>query len=150
MASSDSKKVETIASSGENVINRQDTQNSNQADRAPLQPPPDNSDVGSSVSFNTGVLYDQFDNMDSISQIDNSQQSHTGSGIDLQNVGVEINKRDKKIQELQGDRAKLKNLLKKAKSAIDSINQKYKGSQEAGKQAQEKLDNAMAKNRELL
>ena len=102
------------------------------------------------MSFNTGVLYDQFDNMDSISQIDNSQQSHTGSGIDLQNVGVEINKRDKKIQELQGDRAKLKNLLKKAKSAIDSINQKYKGSQEAGKQAQEKLDNAMAKNRELL
>ena len=39
------------------------------SERAPLQPPPDNSDLdmGSSVSFNTGVLYDQFDNMDSIS-----------------------------------------------------------------------------------
>lgn len=161
VASSDSKKVspneETIASSGENVNNNKHEVQENTlamtksaSDRAPLQPPPDNSDVGSSVSFNTGVLYDQFDNMDSISQIDNSQQSHTGSGIDLQNVGVEINKRDKKIQELQGDRTKLKNLLKKAKSAIDSINQKYKSSQEAGKQAQEKMENAMAKNRDLL
>jgi hypothetical protein len=34
---------------------------------------PDNSDVMSNASFNTGVLYDQFDNMDSISQVDNSQ-----------------------------------------------------------------------------
>ena len=65
-------------------------------------------------------------------------------------MGIEINKRDKKIQELQGDRTKLKNLLKKAKSAIDSINQKYKSSQEAAQQAQEKTENAMAKNRDLL
>jgi len=34
-----------------------------------ITPQLDNSDVTSSVSFNTGVLYDQFDNMDSISQI---------------------------------------------------------------------------------
>lgn len=78
VASSGSKKVspneETIASSGENVNNnKHEPEDSTPAmtksasDRAPLQGPPDNSDVASSVSFNTGVLYDQFDNMDSIS-----------------------------------------------------------------------------------
>ena len=93
---------------------------------------PDNSDNCSSVSFNTGVLYDQFDNMDSISQImGNDYPDSNQEGVyDLKNVGGEISKRDKKIQDLLSDRNKLKNLLKKAKSAIDSINLKYKSSQE--------------------
>ena len=93
---------------------------------------PDNSDNCSSVSFNTGVLYDQFDNMDSISQImGNDYPDSNQEGVfDLKNVGGEISKRDKKIQDLLSDRTKLKNLLKKAKSAIDSINLKYKSSQE--------------------
>ncbi len=51
-------------------------------------------------------------------------------GLDLKNVGPELAKRDKKINDLLNDRTKLKNLLKKAKSAIDSINQKHKTGQE--------------------
>lgn len=83
----------------------------------------------SSASFNTGALYDQFDNLDSISQImGNSEQDSQSGTIDLKNVGSEIQKRDKKIQDLLADRVKLKGLLKKAKDAIDSINGKCKTS----------------------
>jgi len=99
------------------------------ADMPPMYSPyPDNSDNTSSVSFNTGVLYDQFDNMDSISQVMANDQDSNSGALDLKNVGAEISKRDKKIQDLLSDRQKLKNLLKKAKTAIDSINLKYKGS----------------------
>ena len=50
--------------------------------------------------------------------------------LDLQNIGAELSKRDKKIKDLLDDRARLKNLLKKAKTAMDSINFKYKTTQE--------------------
>ena len=98
-----------------------------------LPPVPDNDDMVSSVSFNTSLLYDQFDNMDSISQAGpNDDDSGAGptAGLDLNNVGAELSKRDKRITELLNDRTKLKNLLKKAKSAIDSINQKYRACQD--------------------
>jgi hypothetical protein len=104
---------------------------------------PDNSDVLSSASYSASALYDELGNLDSISQIDNSHQSQTGSGIDLVNVGVEIKKREKKIEELEAARAKLKSLLRKAKAAMDSINQKYKESQQAEQQAEGKYQNAM-------
>lgn len=98
-----------------------------------LPPVPDNDDMASSVSFNTSFLYDQFDNMDSISQAGpNDDDSGAGptAGLDLKNVGAELSKRDKRITELVHDSKKAKNLLKKAKSIIDSINQKYKASQD--------------------
>jgi hypothetical protein len=44
----------------------------------------------------------------------------------------------------------LKGLLKKAKTAIDSINLKYKESQQSAQQADAKTQNAMQKNRDLL
>jgi hypothetical protein len=53
---------------------------------------PDNSDNMSSVSFNTGFLIDQFQDMDSISQfMTNNDQDDSNSGaIDLKNVGAEL------------------------------------------------------------
>jgi len=42
-------------------------------------------------------------------------------GVDLQNVQMELKKREDKLRELHADRVKLKALLKKAKTAIDSI-----------------------------
>ena len=41
--------------------------------------------------------------------------------MDLQNIGQEISTRDKKIQDLNVDRNRMKALLKKAKTVIDSI-----------------------------
>ena len=82
----------------------------------------------SNVSFNTNGLYDQFDNLDSISQVcENNQEnaSDTG-GLDLKNISHELAKREKKIHDLMSDRQRMKNLLLKAKAAIDSINVKYK------------------------
>lgn len=46
--------------------------------------------------------------------------------MDLGSIQVELRVRDAKIKELQGDKVKLKQLLKKAKDAIDSLNSKYK------------------------
>jgi hypothetical protein len=49
-----------------------------------LQPPPDNSDMASSVSLNTAALYD---NLESISQIGGSEVNHSdtagGGPLDL-------------------------------------------------------------------
>ena len=59
--------------------------------------------------------------MDSISQIGGNTDQDSNSN-------VEVSKRDKKINDLLSDRMKLKGLLKKAKTAIDSINVKYKDS----------------------
>ena len=90
----------------------------------------DNFDSYSSISFNTGVLR-EFDNMDSISQVMGASEQDSNSGaMDLKNVGAEISKRDKKIQDLLADRNKLKSLLKKAKGVLDSITGKYKTSQD--------------------
>ena len=83
--------------------------------------------MASSVSLNTEGLYD---NLESISQIGASDQMSDSGTLDLQNIGAELSKRDKKIKDLLDDRARLKNLLKKAKTAMDSINFKYKTTQE--------------------
>jgi septal ring factor EnvC (AmiA/AmiB activator) len=64
--------------------------------------------------------------MDSISQVMGNDQDSNSGAVDLKNVNTELSKRDKKISDLQSDRTKLKNLLKKAKVAIDSINEKHK------------------------
>jgi len=53
-----------------------------------------------------------------------------------QSIAGEMAKRDKKIADLLSDRTKLKNLLKKAKVAIDSINAKYKGADEGKRSAE--------------
>lgn len=88
----------------------------------------DNSDLTSSVSFNTSTLYDNLDNMDSISQVMAQQAAmeQNDQPIDLSNLTAEIQKRDKKINELMTDRVRFKKLLQKAKTTIDSINKKYK------------------------
>jgi len=83
--------------------------------------------MASSISLNTEGLYD---NLESISQIGASDQMSDSGTLDLQNIGAELSKRDKKIKDLLDDRARLKNLLKKAKTAMDSINFKYKTTQE--------------------
>lgn len=83
--------------------------------------------MASSVSLNTEGLYD---NLESISQIGASDQMSDSGTLDLQNIGAELSKRDKKIKDLLDDRVRLKNLLKKAKTAMDSINSKYKTTQE--------------------
>lgn len=72
---------------------------------------PDNSDVMSSASYSASALYDELGNLDSISQVDNSyhqSQGDSGAGVDLSSVTVEMKKRDKKIEELEAARAKLK------------------------------------------
>lgn len=79
----------------------------------------------SMVSFNSRMLYDQFQNLDSISQVGEDREAQYPS-MDLSQMTVEIKLKDQKIKDLQTDRAKLKQLLKKAKVAIDSINGKYK------------------------
>ena len=116
-----------------------------------LQPPPDNSDMTSTVSLNTAALYD---NLESISQIGNSEQntnSEIGGGpLDLQNIGAEISKRDKRIKELLDDRVRLKNLLKKAKTAIDSINSKYKSLMDHSKSIEMRHNQAMNNNKDLV
>jgi len=68
--------------------------------------------------------------LESISQIGASDQMSDSGTLDLQNIGAELSKRDKKIKDLLDDRVRLKNLLKKAKTAMDSINSKYKTTQE--------------------
>ena len=83
--------------------------------------------MASSVSLNTEGLYD---NLESISQIGAGEQMSDSGTLDLQNIGAELSKRDKKIKDLLDDRVRLKNLLKKAKTAMDSINSKYKTTQE--------------------
>ena len=59
-------------------------------------------------------------------------------------------KRDKKIADLMSDRTKLKNLLKKAKVAIDSINAKYKSADEGRKSSEQTVLNALEKNKDLV
>ena len=44
----------------------------------------------------------------------------------MKNISFELEKRDKRINELLSDRIRLKNLLKKAKGALDNINLKYR------------------------
>ena len=61
-----------------------------------------------------------------------------------------MGKKDKKIQDLLSDRTKLKNLLKKAKFAIDSINAKHKQSEDAKKSAENTMLNALEKNKDLV
>jgi hypothetical protein len=46
--------------------------------------------------------------------------------LDLKDVQTEIQKKDRYIGELMTERVRLKNLLKKAKTAIDSVSAKYK------------------------
>ena len=113
-----------------------------------MPPPPDNSDMTSTISMNTAALYD---NLESISQVGGSEQNNSESGtLDLQNIGAEISKRDKKIKDLLDDRVRLKNLLKKAKTAIDSINSKYKSLTDHSKSVEGRLNQVMEKNKDLV
>ena len=63
---------------------------------------------------------------------------------------AEMAKKDKRITDLLSDRTKLKNLLKKAKVAIDSINLKYKGAEEGKRSAEQTMLNALEKNKDLV
>jgi len=92
----------------------------------PLAPVPDNSDKCSTVSFNTSLLYD---NLESISQTGGNTEIEdhpVTASLDLKDVQIEIQKKDRYIGELMTERIRLKNLLKKAKTAIDSVGAKYK------------------------
>jgi len=57
--------------------------------------------------------------------------------------------REQKIKDLSDDKSKLKTLLKKAKVAIDSLNSKYKSSQENLKTLDLRLREALERNRDL-
>lgn len=62
---------------------------------------------------------------------------------------AELQRREKRIFELQNDRARLKALLKKAKTALDSINAKYRNTLVDKQVAENKATEAMSKNKEL-
>ena len=96
---------------------------------------PDNSDIASSVSFNESGLYE---GLESISQVAENEYAQKSEPLDLKNLGSELAKRESRINDLTNDRNRLKVLLKKAKTAIDSINSKYKTSQEREKIAEAK------------
>ena len=76
--------------------------------------------------------------------------SNSGAPLDLQNVAAEMAKKDKKITDLLSDRTKLKNLLKKAKFAIDSINSKHKAAEDGKKSSEQTMLNALDKNKDLV
>ena len=89
----------------------------------------------SSVSFNTRFLEANFG--DSISQAGVSeaigmQEDYSGAlMMDLGQQTQELQRRSAKVHSLQSDKLMLKQLLLKAKTALDGLNAKYKGSQEA-------------------
>jgi chromosome segregation ATPase len=62
---------------------------------------------------------------------------------------VELRLREQKIKDLSSDKVKLKQLLRKAKDAIDSLSGKYKQSQEAGKLCELRLREALERNSDL-
>jgi len=79
------------------------------------------------VSFNSSK-YEQL-NLDSISQVGENTASLTSADLqcmDLGSIKAEMIIRDQKIKDLQSERTKLKGLIKRAKTAMDSINGKYK------------------------
>lgn len=79
------------------------------------------------TSFNSKI-FDQ--NFDSISQIgDNTQYDTNSNQIDIGNIHNLIKARDDKIKSLVQEKIKLKNLLKKAKVALDSYGSKTKTAQ---------------------
>ena len=77
-------------------------------------------DLLQSLSLNSG---DQFYEADPKAAANHINEVHAM-------LVQEMKKRDVKIGALQGDKQKLKGLLRKAKSAIDNINQRYKSAQE--------------------
>jgi len=85
----------------------------------------DNADLMSSVSFNIDMLR----GLDSISQTGESRDCGNDFDVeqlDLGAVKYELQARDKKIKDLLAEKAKMKGLLKKAKVAVESINNKQK------------------------
>ena len=81
-------------------------------------------DTISSASFNS-KMFDQFKDLDSISQLGNGQDFDE-SGINLGAIKYELQAREKKIRSLHAEKLKLRALLKKAKTTIDTINNNYK------------------------
>lgn len=77
--------------------------------------------------------------MDSISQIGDNLAAEVGDHFDLGGIKEELKKREDKIRELHNEKVKLRNLLKKAKMAIDSSTSKFKSSQESVKSLEAKL-----------
>jgi chromosome segregation ATPase len=69
--------------------------------------------------------------------------------LDLGTITAELRLREKKITELTADKTKLKQLLKKAKDALDSLNTKYKGAQEQARAIDARLREALDRNRDL-
>ena len=94
-------------------------------------------DTISSASFNS-KMFDQFKDLDSISQLGNGQDLDE-SGINLGAIKYELQAREKKIRTLHADKLKLRALLKKAKTAIDTINNKHKQEMEQVRLAETKL-----------
>ena len=82
----------------------------------------------STSSFGRGISQDLLAELDS----DNGgKKAQNEASHEVQKLLVqELKSRDTRIATLNGDKVKLKNLLRKAKGAIDSINGKYKASQE--------------------
>lgn len=69
--------------------------------------------------------------------------------MDLKNVGQEIAKRDKKIQDLMADRNKLKGILKKAKTAVDSMKAKLDQTFQQLNLAEREIASLRSKNKDL-
>lgn len=79
------------------------------------------------------VSYDMFKNLDSISQADQTYNEFDSAQLeqfDLGAVKYELQAREKKIKELINEKSKMKNLLKKAKAAVETINSKQKLSEQ--------------------
>jgi len=102
----------------------------------------DMEDMQSTASFNSR-MFDQFKDMDSISQFGEDQ------GIDEANltaIKMMMGDREKKIRALHADKLKLKALLKKAKTAIDMINNKHKEASENVRLTETKLQHQIMTN----
>lgn len=69
--------------------------------------------------------------------------------LDAQLVQKAIQDRDTKIQELKADKVKLKQLLKKAKVALDSLTSKHKAVSEQARLIEVKLQHSEEKSKTL-
>ena len=92
-------------------------------------------------------MFDQFKDLDSISQI--GTEDFDESSINLGAIKFELQAREKKIRALHADKLKLKALLKKAKLAIDTINNKHKQSLEHVRLTETKLAHQVQTNETL-
>ena len=103
----------------------------------------------SSVSYNSR-FFEQFKSLDSISQIGgDSVDQQLPVSMDLGSLQVELKLREEKIKAYRQKEAKFKELMKKAKAAIDSWTAKCKSEREKGAEVEGRLREATERNKDL-